>query len=169
MYHGRDSAAVTLTAGNDCVVAGFVKMNVTVHSVPDTVPLDAAVSTSVPELCVHTLVVHRTLDVDVTGKDDEAAVCEPVNPGIVTVESSGRSMSADSVIVSVLLAPDTRVLCWIDLTLNCGTTTRRGSVHSVTPYSAVAGFVMAAWAISRSRPRCLLALLPRSPPAMIVS
>ena len=84
------SAAATLTAGDACARAGFVKSKVTVHAVPDTVPPDTAVSTSVPELCVHTPVVPRRLDVDVTCKLGEAAVCEPVSPVIVTVESSGR-------------------------------------------------------------------------------
>ena len=84
------SAAATLTAGDACAVAGFVKSKVTVHSVPDTVPPDAAVSTSVPELCVHTPVVPRRLDVDVTCKLGEVAVCEPVSPVIVTVEPFAR-------------------------------------------------------------------------------
>ena len=46
-------AADTLTAGDDCAVAVFVKVNVTTHAVPDAVPPDAAVSTSCPVDCVH--------------------------------------------------------------------------------------------------------------------
>ncbi len=84
------SVADTLTAGDDCAVAGFVKMKVTTQAVPDAVPLDAAVSTSVPELCVQAPVAPRRLDVDMTGKDGESAVCEPVSPVIVTVEPFAR-------------------------------------------------------------------------------
>ncbi len=68
------SVADTLTAGDDCAVAGFVKLNVTTQAVPDVVPPDAAVSTSCPELCVHAPVVPRRLDVDVTAKLAELAV-----------------------------------------------------------------------------------------------
>ena len=85
------TVADTLTAGDDCASAGFVKSKVTIHSVPDTVPPDAAVSSSVPELCVQAPAVPRRLDVDVTGKDGEVAVCEPVSPVIVTVEPFARS------------------------------------------------------------------------------
>jgi hypothetical protein len=83
--------ALTKTAGDACPTAVFVKLKVTVHTVADTVPPDAAVSTSVPKLCVHTPVNPRRLDVDVTGKDGESAVCEPVSPVIVTVEPFARS------------------------------------------------------------------------------
>ena len=85
------SVADTLTAGDDCAPTGFVKSKVTVHTVPDVGPPNAAVSTSVPELCVQEPAVPRRLDVDVTGKDDEVAVCEPVSPEIVTVEPAARS------------------------------------------------------------------------------
>jgi hypothetical protein len=136
------SAAATLIAGDDCAVDGFVKLNVTVYAVPDTVPPDAAVSTSVPELFVHTPAVPRRFDVDVTAKLP-SAVCEPVSPVIVTVESAGMSTSALSVIVNVLVAPDTGVLCWIVLTLNNGTTTVSGSVPLATPYSGRSGFNIA--------------------------
>ena len=85
------SAAATLTAGDGCPSAAFVKLKVTVYAVPDTVLPDATVSTSVPELCVQLPSVPRRLDVDVTGKDDEVAVCEPVSPEIVTVEPAARS------------------------------------------------------------------------------
>ena len=86
------SVADTLTAGDDCAVAGFVKLNVTTQAVPDVVPGDAAVSTSCPELCVHAPVVPRRLDVDVTAKlAGFPAVCEPVSPVIVTVEPFARS------------------------------------------------------------------------------
>ena len=105
------SVADTLTAGDDCAVAGFVKLNVTTQAVPDVVPPDAAVSTSCPELCVHTPVVPRRLDVDVTAKLAEVAVCEPVSPMIVTVEPVARFTLAVSVTVIVLAAPDTGVLC----------------------------------------------------------
>ncbi len=84
-------AANTLTAGDGCAVAGFVKLNVTSQSVPDVVPPVSAVSTSVPELCVQLPAVPRRLDVDVTGKDGEFNVCEPVSPMIVTVEPFARS------------------------------------------------------------------------------
>ena len=104
------SAAATLTAGDACAVAGFVKSKVTVHSVPDTVPPDAAVSTSVPELCVQAPAVPRRLDVDVIAKL-AVSVCEPVSPVIVTVEPFVRFTFAVSVTVSVLVAPDTGVLC----------------------------------------------------------
>ncbi len=105
------SVADTLTAGDDCAEAGFVKSKVTVHTVPDVVPPNAAVSTSVPELCVQAPVVPRRLDVDVTGSDGESAVCEPVSPVIVTVEPFARLTSAVSITVSVLVAFDTGVLC----------------------------------------------------------
>ena len=131
------STAATLTAGDACPTAGFVKSKVTVHSVPDTVPPDAAVSTSVPEPS-QAPAVPRRLDVDVIAKDGEVAVCEPVSPVIVTVEPFARFTFAVSVIVSVLVAPDTGLLCLIVLTLNTGTTTKRGSVPLATPYSAVA-------------------------------
>jgi hypothetical protein len=84
------SAAATLTAGDGCPLAVFVKLKVTVYAVPDTVPPDAAVSTSRPELCVQEPAVPRRLDVDVTGNASEDAVCEPVSPVIVTVEPSAR-------------------------------------------------------------------------------
>ena len=83
--------ADTLNTGDDCAWAGFVKLKVTVYAVPDTVPPDAAVSTSVPELCVHEPAVPRRLGVDVTGNVSEVAVCEPVSPVIVTVEPAARS------------------------------------------------------------------------------
>ena len=104
------SAAVTLTAGDACPTTVFVKLKVTIHSVPDTVPPDAAVSTSVPKLS-QAPAVPRRLDVDVTGKDGESAVCEPVSPVIVTVEPFARFTLAVSVTVSVLVAFDTGVLC----------------------------------------------------------
>ena len=105
------SAAATLTAGDGCPSALFVKLKVTVYAVPDTVPPGPAVSTSVPELCVQAPAVPRRLDVDVTGKDGEFTVCEPVSPVIVTVESVSRFTLAVSVTVNVLAAPATGVLC----------------------------------------------------------
>ena len=72
------------------MLPGFVKWNVTTQAVPDVVPPDPAVSTSSPELSVHEPVVPRRLDVDVTDKDDELTVCEPVSPVIVTVEPFAR-------------------------------------------------------------------------------
>ena len=106
------SAAATLTAGDACAVAGFVKSKVTVHAVPDTVPPDTAVSTSVPELCVHTPVVPRRLDVDVTTKlAGLPAVSEIVSPVIVTVEPSARFTLAVSVTVNVFSKPAIGVLC----------------------------------------------------------
>ena len=62
------SVADTLTAGDGCAVAGFVKLNVTTQAVPDVVPPDATVSTSCPELCVHSPAAPRRLDVEVTAK-----------------------------------------------------------------------------------------------------
>ncbi len=105
------SVADTLTAGDDCAVAGFVKLNVNTQAVPDVVPPDAAVSTSCPELGIHTPVDPRRLDVEVTAKSYDSAVCEPVSPVIVTVEPVARFMLAVSVAVIVLTAPDTGVLC----------------------------------------------------------
>jgi hypothetical protein len=84
------SVADTLTAGDDCAVAGFLNLNVTAKAVSDVVPPDAAVRTSCPELCVHAPVVPRRLDVDVTAKFRSPAVCEPVSPVIVTVEYVAR-------------------------------------------------------------------------------
>ena len=84
------SVADTLTAGDDCVATGFLKLNVTTQAVPDVAPPDATVSTSCPELCVHAPVVSRRLDVDVTA-NDTSSVCEPVSPVIVTVEPFARS------------------------------------------------------------------------------
>ena len=83
------SVADTLTAGDDCAVAGFVKLNVTTQAVPDVVPPDAAVSTSCPELCVQAPAAPRRLHVEVTAKLPPA-VCEPSSPVIVTVEPSAR-------------------------------------------------------------------------------
>jgi hypothetical protein len=76
------SVADTLTAGDDRSVAAFVKLKLITQAIPDVVP-SAAVSTSCPELCVHTPVGPRRLDVDVTSKVAEVAVCEPVSPVIV--------------------------------------------------------------------------------------
>ena len=85
------SVADTLTIGDDCAVAGFLKLNVTTQTVPDVVPPDAAVSSSCPELCVHAPVVPRRFDVDVTAKlAGLPAVSELVSPVIVTVEPSAR-------------------------------------------------------------------------------
>ena len=84
------SVADTLTAGDDCAVIGFLKLNVTSQAVPDVVPSDAAVSTSCPELCVQAPVAPRRLDVDVTAKLP-SGVGEPVSPVIVTVEPFARS------------------------------------------------------------------------------
>jgi hypothetical protein len=83
------SVADTLTAGDGCAVAGFVKLNVTTQAVPDVVPPDTAVSTSCPELCVQSPAAPRRLDVEVTATLP-SAVCEPVSPVIVTVEPSNK-------------------------------------------------------------------------------
>ena len=85
------SVADAFTVGEDCAVSGFLKLNVTTQAIPDVVPPFAAVSTSVPELCVHEPAVPRRLGVDVTGNVSEVAVCEPVSPVIVTVEPAARS------------------------------------------------------------------------------
>jgi hypothetical protein len=84
------SVADTLTAGDDCAVAGFVKLKVTVNAVPDVSPPNAVVSTSCPVLCVQSPAAPRRLDVEVTAKLS-SAVCEPVSPVIVTVEPAARS------------------------------------------------------------------------------
>ena len=104
------SVADTLTAGDDCAVAGFVKLNVTTQAVPDVFSPDATVSTSCPELCVHAPAVPRRLDVDVIAKLP-SPVCEPVSPVIVTVEPVAKFTSAVSVTVIVLVEPDTGELC----------------------------------------------------------
>ena len=78
------SVADTVTGGDDCAVAGFVKLNVTSQAVPD---------------------VGYGHDVS------ESAEFEPVSPVIVTVEPAWRSTSAVSVTVIVLAAPDNGVLC----------------------------------------------------------
>jgi hypothetical protein len=88
----------------------LVKLNVTTQAIPDVVPPDAAVSTSVPELCVQAPAAPRRLNVEVTAKLP-SAVCEPVSPVIVTVELVSRLTSAVSVTVNVLVAFDTGVLC----------------------------------------------------------
>jgi hypothetical protein len=68
-------AADTLTAGESCAVARFVKVNVTTHSVPDTVPPDAAVNTSVPVDSVHAPLVPNRFPVEPTDVcDSEVAL-----------------------------------------------------------------------------------------------
>jgi len=137
------SVADTLTTGDDCAVAGFVKLNVTTQAVPDVVPPgDAAVRTSCPELCVHAPVVPRRLDVDVTAKFAEVAVCEPVSPVIVTVDPFARLTLAVSITVNVLVAPDTGVLCCIVFTLKAGTTMKRGSAPFATPIKDDPGVII---------------------------
>jgi hypothetical protein len=84
------SVADTLTAGDTWAVTGFVNWNVTTQAVPAVVPPPAAVSTSCPTVLVHTPIVPRRFDVDVTAKDAESAVCEPVSPVMVTVEPVAR-------------------------------------------------------------------------------
>ncbi len=83
--------ALTLTAGDGWSVAALVKLKVTMHAVPDTVPPDTAVSTSSPVLLVHPPVVPSSPDVDETAKDPESSVCEPVRPEIVTKDPVARS------------------------------------------------------------------------------
>ena len=63
--------ADAFTVGDDCAVSGFLKLNVTTQAIPDVIPPFAAVSTSRPELCVHTPVVPIKLDVDLTAKLNE--------------------------------------------------------------------------------------------------
>jgi hypothetical protein len=140
-------AADTLTAGESCAVARFVKVNVTTHSVPDTVPPDAAVNTSVPVDSVHAPLVPNRFPVEPTVKLALFAVCDSVSPVIVTLDPSGRLKSALSETVSVLVAPDPGVLCRIDFTVKLGTTTFSGSSPVVTPYSAAPGLTIAADAI----------------------
>ena len=105
------SVADTLTAGDDCAVTGFLKLNVTTQAVSDVVPPFAAVSTSSPELCIHEPLVPRRLDVDVAAKLVTSAVCELVSPVIVTVEPSARLKLAVSVTVNVFSKPAIGVLC----------------------------------------------------------
>ena len=106
------SVADTVTGGDDCVVAGFVKLNVTSQAVPDVgYGHDATVSTSCPELCVHTPFIPKRRHVDVTVKLAESAEFEPVSPVIVTVDPAWRSTSAVSVTVIVFATPDNGVLC----------------------------------------------------------
>jgi hypothetical protein len=139
-------SADTLTAGDTCAVALFVKANVTTHGVPDTVPPDATVNTSCPGVCVHVPLVPNSspVEVTVTLLPD---VCEPVSPVMVTLDPAGRSKSAVSETVNVLVAPDAGVLCPIDFTVKLGTTTVSGSAPLATPYSAVPGLSIAAFAI----------------------
>jgi hypothetical protein len=66
---------------------------------------------------------------------------------MVTVDPAGRSKSAVSETVNVLVAPDAGVLCRIDVTVKLGTTTFSGSAPLATPYSGSPGFVIAADAI----------------------
>ena len=83
--------ALTLTAGDGWSVAALVKLKVTMHAVPDTVPPDTAVSTSSPVLLVHPPVGPSGPDVDETAKDSKSSVCEPVRPEIVTKDPVARS------------------------------------------------------------------------------
>jgi hypothetical protein len=139
-------SADTLTAGDTCAVALFVKANVTTHGVSATVPPDAAVNTSVPVDWSHAPLVPNRPSVDVTVKL-LPVVCESVSPVMVTVDPAGRSKSAVSETVNVLVAPDAGVLCPIDFTVKLGTTTVSGSAPLATPYSAVPGLSIAAFAI----------------------
>jgi hypothetical protein len=141
-------AADTLTAGDDCAVAVFVKVNVTTHAVPDAVPSDAAVNTSCPVDCVHAPLVPNRLDVEDTVKLALSAVFDPVSPVMVTVDPVARLKLAVTETVNVLVAPNTGVLCWIDFRLKLGTSTVSGSAPFATPRSAVPGFVMAADAMA---------------------
>jgi len=67
-----------------------------------------------------------------------------VSPVIVTVEPFARFTFAVSVTVSVLVAYDTNVLCLIVLTVNTGTTTKRGFAPFVTPIKCELGVVILA-------------------------
>ena len=79
-------AASTLTAGDDCVARGLVTLKLMMHACPSVMPPDAAVSTSVPVLCVHAPVVPSSPLLDVTARLAASAVCDPVSPEIVTVD-----------------------------------------------------------------------------------
>jgi hypothetical protein len=57
----------------------------------DDGPPDAAVSTSVPLLCVQSPVLPSFEELVATARDDESVVCVPVRPEIVTVDPSARS------------------------------------------------------------------------------
>ena len=116
-------AADTLTAGDDCAVAVFVKVNVTTHAVPDAVPPDAAVSTSCPVDCVHAPLVPNRFDVEDTVTLPESAVCDPVSPVMVTVDPVARLKLAVSETVNVFGTPAMISLCWIDFRLKLGTST----------------------------------------------
>jgi hypothetical protein len=139
-------SADTLTAGDDCAVSVFVKVNVTTHSVSDTVPQDTAVNTSVPVDWSHAPLVPNRPSVEVTVKL-LSAVCDPVSPVMVTVDPAARSKLAVRETVNVLVARDPGVLCRIDFTSKLGTITLSGSAPLATPYSAVPGFAIAADAI----------------------
>ena len=131
-------------------MALFVKVNVTTHGVPDTVPPDATVNTSCPGVCVHAPLVPNSSSVEVTVTllcPVGDPVCDPVSPVMVTVDPAGRSKSAVSETVNVLVAPDAGVLCPIDVTVKLGTTTVSGSAPLATPYSAFPCFCNAAFAI----------------------
>ena len=81
--------------------------------------------------------------VDVIGKLAESVVSDPVRPEIVTVEPDARSKLDINVTVSVFKAPDTGVLCWIDLTVKTGTCTRNGSAPCGTPCKVAPDFDIA--------------------------
>ena len=140
-------SADTLTAGDACDEFLFVKLNVTSHAVPDTVTEPAAVNTSCPDACVHVPLVPSRPDVEDTVKLALSSVCDPVSPVMVTVDPAARSKLAFSETVNVLVAPDAGVLCPIDVTVKLGTTTVSGSAPLATPYSAVPGLSIAAFAI----------------------
>jgi len=113
--------ASTLTAGDDWSTPEFDTTKVIVTALLAAGPPDAAVKTKTPGICVHTAVAPSCPEVDVTLRDGESGVCNPVSPVIVTVDPSAKSKFAVSIIVSVLLAPETGELCSIDLTMNRGT------------------------------------------------
>jgi hypothetical protein len=137
----------TFTTGDDCAVVGFVKVKVTTHGVPDTVPPAAAVNTSCPDVRFHAPVVPNRSPVDITVKFALLPVCDPVRPVMVTVDPAARLKLAVSETVNVFAAFATGVLCWIDFRLKPGTSTVSGSAPLTNPYNIDLGFVIAADAI----------------------
>jgi len=83
-----------------------------------------------------------TSGTDVTVKAGSSAVVDPVSPKIVTVDPGKRAKFAVSVTVNVFATPDIGVLCWIDLVLKSGTTTKRGLDPFCTQYTFASSAVI---------------------------
>ena len=104
-------------------------MNVMAQLVPAATVV-ASVNIRVPVSLFQLPVVPSELELHVvTAKSLLVAVVDPVSPEIVTVDvvvPCVRAQFAFNVTVIRLVAPDTGVLCTIDLVLNVGTTTSIG-------------------------------------------